>query len=156
MCCWNTWMSLYSLLHFFVYLISVCNNFQPKSILIWQVHCEITLAAGTHNGYKVGFYMNNYVGCLMWRILLCPFVFCCYVGHLESKERLRIQPAQLFNFGTHSTILHTVRNWHHRTFTCSWRWRSTLLVNNMQMMRTCSTLSWTGWIARWPSGSRRE
>ena len=21
-----------------------------------------------------------------------------YVGHLESKERLRIQPAQLFNF----------------------------------------------------------
>ena len=24
---------------------------------------------------------------------------CCnYVGHLESKERLRIQPAQVFNF----------------------------------------------------------
>ena len=22
----------------------------------------------------------------------------CYVGHLESKERLRLQPAQLFNF----------------------------------------------------------
>ena len=22
----------------------------------------------------------------------------CYVGHLESKERLRVQPAQLFNF----------------------------------------------------------
>ena len=42
-----------------------------------------------------------------------------YVGHLESKERLRIQPAQLFNFGTHSTILHTVWTWHHRTFTSS-------------------------------------
>ena len=41
------------------------------------------------------------------------------VGHLESKERLLIQPAQLFNFGTHSTILHTVRTWHHRTFTSS-------------------------------------
>ena len=23
-----------------------------------------------------------------------------YVGHLESKERLRIQPAQLFNFSS--------------------------------------------------------
>ena len=23
---------------------------------------------------------------------------CSYVGHLERKERLRIQPAQLFNF----------------------------------------------------------
>ena len=79
-----------------------------------------------------------------------------YVGHLESKERLRIQPAQLFNFGTHSTILHTVWTWHHRTFTSSWRWRSTLLVNDVQMTRTCSTLSWTGWIARRPSGTRRE
>ena len=27
---------------------------------------------------------------------LCPLL--TYVGHLESKERLRIQPAQLFNF----------------------------------------------------------
>ena len=26
------------------------------------------------------------------------FRFLYYVGHLESKERLRIQPAQLFNF----------------------------------------------------------
>ena len=25
-------------------------------------------------------------------------VDCIYVGHLESKERLHIQPAQLFNF----------------------------------------------------------
>ena len=25
-------------------------------------------------------------------------VMSTYVGHLESKERLRIQPAQLFNF----------------------------------------------------------
>ena len=25
-------------------------------------------------------------------------IMCIYVGHLESKERLRIQPAQLFNF----------------------------------------------------------
>jgi len=25
-------------------------------------------------------------------------VFCIYVWHLESKERLRIQPAQLFHF----------------------------------------------------------
>ena len=25
-------------------------------------------------------------------------VYLNYVGHLESKERLRIQPAQLFNF----------------------------------------------------------
>ena len=46
------------------------------------------------------------------------------------------------SIGTHSTILHTFRTWHHRTFTSSWRWRSTLLVNDMQMMRTCSTLSW--------------
>ena len=50
----------------------------------------------------------------------------------------------------------TVRTWHHRTFTSSWRWRSTLPVNDMQMMRTCSTLSWTGWIVRRPSGTRRE
>ena len=25
-------------------------------------------------------------------------ILLAYVGHLESKERLRIQPAQLFNF----------------------------------------------------------
>ena len=54
------------------------------------------------------------------------------------------------SIGTHSTILHTVWTWHHWTFTSSWRWRSTLLVNDMQMMRTCSTLSWTGWIAEKP------
>ena len=27
-----------------------------------------------------------------------PVIDATYVGHLESKERLRIQPAQLFNF----------------------------------------------------------
>ena len=32
--------------------------------------------------------------------ILCLFFleYLIYVGHLESKERLRIQPAQLFNF----------------------------------------------------------
>ena len=34
--------------------------------------------------------------------------------------------------------------------------RSTLLVNDLQMMRTYSMLSWTGWIARRPSGTSRE
>ena len=29
---------------------------------------------------------------------LVGFVLNTYLGHLESKERLRIQPAQLFNF----------------------------------------------------------
>ena len=28
----------------------------------------------------------------------CYQLLGIYVGHLESKERLRIQPAQLFNF----------------------------------------------------------
>ena len=32
----------------------------------------------------------SYVLCELWHIM--------YVGHVESKERLRIQPAQLFNF----------------------------------------------------------
>ena len=30
--------------------------------------------------------------------LKCWAERCNYVGHLENKERLRIQPAQLFNF----------------------------------------------------------
>ena len=30
-------------------------------------------------------------------ILLKLFYILIYVGHLESKERLRIQPAELFN-----------------------------------------------------------
>ena len=58
----------------------------------------------------VGVHQSDYVQ---------PHIRGYYVGHLESKERLRIQPAQLFNFRTHSTILHTVRTWHHRTFTSS-------------------------------------
>ena len=33
----------------------------------------------------------------MWLLVLVS-QFSIYVGHLESKERLRIQPAQLFNF----------------------------------------------------------
>ena len=62
----------------------------------------------------------------------------------------------MHSIGTHLTILPTARTWHHRTFTSFRRWRSTLLVNDLQMMRTYSMLSWTGWIARRPSGKRRE
>ena len=62
----------------------------------------------------------------------------------------------IHSIGTHLTILPTVRTWHHQTFTSFQRWRSTLLVNDLQMMRTYSMLSWTGWIARWLSGTRRE
>jgi len=62
----------------------------------------------------------------------------------------------MHSIGTHLTILPAVRTWHHRTFTSFRRWRSTLLVNDLQMMRTYSMLSWTAWIARRPSGTRRE
>ena len=62
----------------------------------------------------------------------------------------------MHSIGTHLTILPTVRTWHHQTFTSFRRWRSTLLVNDLQMMRTYSILSWTGWIAKRPSGTRRE
>ena len=49
----------------------------------------------------------------------------------------RHRPCCMMNsIGAHLTILPTVRTWHHRTFTSFWRWRSTLLVNDLQMMRT--------------------
>ena len=40
---------------------------------------------------------------IMYIIIITSIIFIegiskLYVGHLESKERLRIQPAQLFNF----------------------------------------------------------
>ena len=62
----------------------------------------------------------------------------------------------MHSIGTHLNIFPTVRTWHHRTFTSFRRWRSTLLVNDLQTIRTYSMLSWTGWIARRPSGARRE
>jgi hypothetical protein len=44
-------------------------------MLISQVDCEITMAAGTHSEYKLGFYINKNVASLTWRILLHPLVF---------------------------------------------------------------------------------
>ena len=41
-------------------------------------------------------YVCTYV-CMYASMYVCMYVRM-YVGHLESKERLRIQPAQLFNF----------------------------------------------------------
>ena len=137
-------------------------NFQRFETIKLSWWCREDITVIMFNSHFVLSVGNHWICC--YSGLLCNMQKCkCiksmvprYVGHLESKERLRIQPAQLFNFGMHSTILHTVRTWHHRTFTSSWTWRSTLLVNDMQMMRTCSRLSWTGWIARRSSGTRRE
>ena len=41
--------------------------------------------------------MDTYVGLHTYVITYIQYIHT-YVGHLESKERLRIQPAQLFNF----------------------------------------------------------
>ena len=45
------------------------------------------------------------MGCLLTlgkpylsKVVQSNVLYGMYVGHLESKERLRIQPAQLFNF----------------------------------------------------------
>ena len=48
----------------------------------------------------VKFYKVVYFSFLSWNacVLNTKYVLSYYVGHLESKERLRIQPAQLFNF----------------------------------------------------------
>ena len=51
------------------------------------------------------FYLNGFCEVIRIQILKhsCKRLFSnynpLYVGHLESKELLRIQPAQLFNFG---------------------------------------------------------
>jgi len=59
----------------------------------------------------------------------------------------------MHSIGTHLTILPTVRTWHHRTFTSFRRWRSTFLVKRFT---DDEDVSWTGWIAGRPSGTRRE
>ena len=59
------------------------------------------------------------------------------------------------SIGTSLSILRTVCTWHCRTFSCFQKWRSTLLVNAMQMMKTRRMLSWPCWITRWPHGMKR-
>ena len=47
--------------------------------------------------------------------------------------------------GTSSSILRTVRTWYRRTFFCFQKWRSTLLVNASQIIKTWRMMSAIAW-----------
>ena len=121
-------------------LLISCPATQPSMLMSTVLHFDVFIRL-----FRTAAEVNSHMA-LFWSMTMHAHILpgwhrpCCVMNSI----------------GTHSTILHTVPTWHHRTFTSSWRWRSTLRVNDMQMMRTCSTLSWTGWIARRPSGTRRE
>ena len=63
-------------------------------------------------------------------------LFCCTTMHVRILPG-RDKPCCVSNsIGTSSRILRTVRTWQRRTFSCFHKWRSTLLVNASQMMKT--------------------
>ena len=58
-------------------------------------------------------------------------LFCCTTMHI------RIPPGSVGNsIETSSSITRTFRTWHLRTFSCFLKWRSTLLANAPQTMKT--------------------
>ena len=56
------------------------------------------LRGSRHLHFQKQIHMTH-IDCLLFEAVNCVHIpLRIYVGHLESKERLRIQPAQLFNF----------------------------------------------------------
>ena len=67
-------------------------------------------------------------------------LFCCTTMHVRLLPH-RHKPYCMSNsIVISSSILRTVRTWHRRTFSYFQKWRSTLLVNTSQIMKTWSIL----------------
>ena len=82
-------------------------------------------------------------------------LFCCTTMHVRKLSG-RLKPCSVSNSNrASSSILGTARTWHSKFFPVSKNWRSTLLVNVLQMMKTWRMLLWPGWIARKPHGITR-
>ena len=62
-------------------------------------------------------------------------LFCCTTMHVRIQSGRHKTCFVSNSIGTSSRILHTVRTWHRRTFSCFQKLRGTLLVNASQMMK---------------------
>ena len=72
-------------------------------------------------------------------------LFCCTTMHVRTLLG-RHKPCIVSNsIETSSSILRTVRTWHHQNFFRFQKWRSTLLVNASQTMNTWRMLSAATW-----------
>ena len=74
--------------------LSVISAIKPKEMR-WQVIQHTSVRLEIHPNFS-------------WKIRVEMTAWDKYVGHLESKERLRVQPAQLFKFWLMSHVVCSV------------------------------------------------
>ena len=85
---------------------------------------------------------NEILGYLPEEASSCIELFCCMTMHVRIlPDNTRLAASAISSVYLRASV----RTWHRQTFSCFQKWRSTLLVNASQMMKTWRMLSVATW-----------